>query len=143
MDVEIVFLTMAVGNCTLGVALNLYRTLPYYDKLLHLINPIALAFYCVIFLRVLTDARHPGVSPAALAVVAALVVFGASAIWEILEYLSDALVSSTTQGSPTMSPLDDTMWDLLLSLLGALTGAVASALSWARLGHVTESRTGL
>lgn len=143
MDVEIILLMMAIGNCTLGVAFNLYRTLPYYDKFLHLINPVALAFYCIIFLQVLTDSRRPLVSSLALAVIAALVILGTSAIWEILEYLSDVVVGSETQGTPTMSPLDDTMWDLLLGLLGSLMGAVAGGLSWTRGAHATESRAGL
>jgi hypothetical protein len=103
--------------------------LPYYDKVLHLANPLALAFYGLLLLA---DSPEPGLNklpPVALVVLAVLAITGVSAIWELLEYGSDQVFASTTQGSPTMAPLDDTMWDLLLSFLGALLGAIAATLT--------------
>ncbi|MDT8304735.1 MAG: hypothetical protein RRC07_02265 [Anaerolineae bacterium] len=129
LNIEIVFLAMAVGNCTLGVAGNLYRSLPYYDKVLHIINPAALAYCSFVFMWTIVSTRDTGISPLALAAVTTLMVLGASAIWELAEYVSDQLASTSTQGSPLLAPLDDTMWDLLLSFFGGLLGAVAAALS--------------
>jgi len=34
----------------------------------------------------------------------------------------------SAQGSPTMAPLDDTMWDLILNALGGLGGGAAGVL---------------
>lgn len=129
LNIEIVFLAMAVGNCTLGVAANLYRSLPYYDKFLHVVNPTALAYCSFVLLWTILGARHTGVAPFALAVGITLMVLGASTVWEFAEYLSDQLAGTSTQGSPVMAPLDDTMWDLILSFLGGLAGAVAGALA--------------
>lgn len=129
LDIEIVLLLIAVGNCTFGVAANFYRSLPYYDKVLHLANPVALAFYGLLLLADGGDSGLNKTAPVALVVLAVLAITGVSAIWELLEYGSDQFFGSTTQGSPTMAPLDDTMWDLLLSTLGALLGAIAATLT--------------
>jgi hypothetical protein len=128
-NIEIVFLAMAIGNCTLGVAGNLYRLLPYYDKILHVINPAALAYCTFLFLWTIVGARHTGLSPVGLAVVITLIVLGASTIWEFAEFVSDQLARTSTQGSPLMAPLDDTMWDLILSFFGGLAGTFAGALA--------------
>lgn len=140
LDIEIVFLAMAVGNCTLGVAGNLYRALPYYDKILHVVNPAALAYCSFVLMWTIVGARDTGVSPLALAVITTLLVLGASTLWEFAKYVSDQLASTSTQGSPLLAPLDDTMWDLLLSFLGGLLGAVAGALSVVYSRHSAHTR---
>lgn len=135
LEVEIVLLLMAVGHCTLGVANNLYRSLPYYDKFLHVANPLALAFYGLLILATRVDVGSRKIPTVALTILA---ITGASAVWEILEYASDQTLNSTAQGSPTMTPLDDTMWDLILSFGGALLGGVAAALSSLRANAIPD-----
>jgi uncharacterized membrane protein YjdF len=120
---EIVCLLMALGNCTLGVFLNYYRTIPYYDKLLHLVNPLAIALLGVLSLSAIARAHRIAAPPTAIALLVVLATLGLAAVWEILEFSSDLIFSQGTQGSPNMDPLQDTMWDLVISFLGAIIGA--------------------
>lgn len=141
LDVEIVLLWMAIGNCTLGVGLNLYRLLPYYDKFLHVLNPVALAYCCVMFYWAVIGTDRGGIPAVPLVLFAAVTVLGASTIWEIVEFVSDQLARTSTQGSPVMAPLPDTMWDLILSLAGAVLGAVGGVLTLDRSSKVATAQT--
>lgn len=91
-----------------------YYALRYYDKILHFFIPMGLTFI-MIDSRLFKDKNF-----------LTLIILGFAAIFEILEYLSDKLLGTTLQGvfskitgSMLMSPIDDTLFDLLSALLGS------------------------
>jgi len=102
---------------------NLFYTIPFYDKILHLVIP---AITTVIFYLVLKDQK---ILRAVAAVLASL---GLSALWEIMEWSMDQLImkSSYMQGvlinfEFRMNPFTDTMLDLVFGLVASvITAAV-------------------
>ena len=139
-------LLMAVGNCTLGILFNFYRILPYYDKVLHLVNPALIAFIAFLLLYV-PAAHQSGDRPllvssiVAAGVLAALLTLGLAAVWEIVEYAADNLLAQQSQGSPVMGALDDTMWDLILGAIGSVAGVWTGARQVQKQGQIRLHQT--
>ena len=119
-ELELILLWFLVADNTLGRLVALYTT-PWFDKALHLGNSGFIGFLVVYVL--LFNAR---VRPSAWfnAVLILLVTLGIGAGWEIVEYGLDAVFHRGAQGSPIMTPIDDTMWDLMLDAAGGGMGAV-------------------
>jgi hypothetical protein len=123
-EVELVLLWWLVGDMTLGRLARLYDTSIWFDKALHLGNSVLLGMLAFVAVYVLHFTRR---FPAARIVTGAVIVLltlGIGALWEILEYVSDALFAKGAQGSPALAPLHDTMWDLILDGFGGLIGGV-------------------
>ena len=127
-EFDLVLLLILVGDITLGRLLRLYESSAWFDKGLHLWNSIALAFVGFLFVRVLHVMGKLRTSTAIDGVVIILVTLGLGALWEIVEFVSDAIWGYGAQGAPTMSALEDTMWDLKLDLAGGAVGAVLGPL---------------
>lgn len=68
-----------------------------------------------------------------------LVTVGFGGICEIMEYAADNIFADGAQGSPAMSAIDDTMWDLICDFLGGIVGAVFGTL-YIRYSHRTHRR---
>lgn len=61
-------------------------------------------------------------------VVILLFTLGIGALWEIVEYATDLMFHQGAQGSPLLSPLDDTMWNLILDGIGGAGGGLAGSM---------------
>jgi hypothetical protein len=73
------------------------------------------------------------------AVVILLLALGVGALWEIAAYVADLAFQEGSQGSPAMTPLDDTMWDLILDGVGGALGGLVDSL-YMRLSKRTARR---
>lgn len=123
-EIELVLLWWLVADMTLGRLAALYDTSAWFDKALHLGNSVLLGMLGFLAVYVL---HFTGKLPAGKIVTGVIIVvltLGIGAFWEILEYLSDVFFAKGAQGSPLQSPLDDTMWDLILDGMGGLIGGV-------------------
>ncbi len=127
LEIELVLLWFMVTDMTFGNLLGLYRV-PYFDTALHLSSSILVAllgFLAIYVLHLTHSTRfHPWLDSIAILIVT----LGIGALWEIAEYGVDQLMSRRTQGSPTLSALDDTMVDLMMDGLGGVIGAVLGPL---------------
>lgn len=107
-----------------GEAAGLYDRLAWFDDVVHLVLPFLVAPVLYIALARLdvvpdprdeTHARHY----AGIAIVTFAAGGAAGAIWEVLEWTSDGLFSTSLQEGNS-----DTVTDLLLDLCGSLAGAL-------------------
>jgi hypothetical protein len=123
-EIELVLLMIMVLDMTLGHALGLYRLLPWYDKALHLGSSIViglLGFLAIYAVHVTGQIKvHPWIDGVAIL----LVTLGLGAIWEIGEYGVDSLLGLTTQSSPRLDAIDDTMLDLIIDAIGGVVAAI-------------------
>jgi hypothetical protein len=124
-EIDLVLLMIMVLDMALGHALGLYRIVPWYDKALHLGCSIVIGLVgCFAIYVVHVTGRfkfHPWLDGIAIL----LLTVGFGAVWEIGEYGVDSLLGLTTQTSPRLAAIDDTMLDLLIDAIG---GAVAAVL---------------
>lgn len=127
-EIELVVLWWLVADMTFGRLLGLYQTSIWYDKIIHLGNSglFGLIAFLAIYALKMTGQLQTGYFINLLAI--ALLTLGLGAFWEILEYITDLIFKEGAQGSPLMSPLNDTMWDLILDGLGGLVGGIIG--SW-------------
>lgn len=123
-EIELMLLWFLVGDNTLGRLVALYDTTAWFDKVLHFGNSLGIGFMGFLVVYVLQYIGRLRPSPVFNAVLILFVSLGIGALWEIVEYVSDLWLHQGAQGSPVMTPLDDTMWDLILDGAGGLVGAV-------------------
>ncbi len=123
LELELAALWLMIADMTLGNSLGLYE-LSWYDKALHFSSSALIgmvAFLAIYVLHLTHKTRfHPWIDGVAIL----LVTLGLGAVWELAEFGVDHLLGLATQGSPTMTALDDTMFDLLLDGLGGVVGAI-------------------
>jgi hypothetical protein len=128
LEIEVALLWLLLTDLTLGYVLDLYTRVMWFDKALHLSSSSVVgfvAFMAVYAAHVVRQARpHPVLD--GFAILIATLGFGA--LWEIGEFSVDRLLGFHSQGSPTMSPLIDTMWDLILDGCGGVIAAILGAL---------------
>ena len=126
-EIELMLLWLVVADMTLGNWLGLYQ-LRWYDKVLHLSSSVLIAL--IGFLAIYVTQMTHGIRfrPWLDGIAILLVTLGIGALWEIAEYSVDQLLGRQTQGAPTMSPLDDTMIDLVMDGLGGVLGAILGPL---------------
>lgn len=127
LEIELLVLWWLVTDMTAGRVLDLYEAGILYDKLIHFGN--SGLFAIVSFLGVYTLEMTGKIRTGVLLNVAGifLITLGIGALWEILEFASDALFAQGAQGAPSMSPLEDTMWDLIVDGAGGLIGGILGA----------------
>ena len=127
-EIELFVLWWLVTDMTLGRFLDLYGTLPLYDKAIHFGNSglLAIISFLAIYALRMTCRIRTGFVLNLTAIF--LLTLGAGALWEIVEFGIDAALSAGAQGSPVMAPLEDTMWDLIVDGLGGLLGGLLGAL---------------
>jgi hypothetical protein len=126
-EIELFVLWWLVTDMTLGRMLDLYEAVPLYDKIIHFGNSglLALLSFLAIYTLRMTCRIQTGFFLNVSGIF--LLTLGAGALWEILEFASDALFRQGAQGSPLMAPLEDTMWDLIVDGLGGLIGGLLGA----------------
>ncbi len=126
-EIELAALSAAIGDMTIGRALGLYDATGWFDKALHFGTPMGIGFLAFLVVYALRTAGRLEVSTLACFVVVVLLALGIGAAWEIVEYAVDGIFARGAQGSPAMSPLDDTMWDLIADGTGGLVGGLLGA----------------
>ena len=127
-ELELVLLVLMVGDMTLGNLLGLYVMLPGYDKVLHLGGSTLIGLIGFLAVYLLHATGRTDLRPWLDGILILFVTLGVGALWEISEYAVDHLLGRATQGSPGMSPLDDTMIDLVLDGVGGVVAAVLGPL---------------
>ena len=127
-EIELVLMLFLVGDLGLGGLLHLYDRLAYFDKYLHFQNAVLLGLLSFLFVYGLHVTGRLRTNVVILGIVILLLTVGIGGIWEIGEWSSDKLFHLGSQGSPGMSPIDDTMWDLTLDAFGGLAGAIFGSL---------------
>lgn len=127
LPIELALLWLMIADMTLGNGLGLYRLTSWFDKAIHLSSSIligAIGFLAIYVLHLTGDRKfRPWLDGVAIL----LATLGIGAIWEMAEYGVDQVFGRTTQGSPTMGPLSDTMADLFLDAIGGLVAALLGA----------------
>jgi hypothetical protein len=126
-------LTVAMALQGFGEAFGLYDEFVRFDDLVHVTLPLLTAPVLYIALaraEVVPDPRDETHLPhyVGIAVVTAALGVTVGALWEIVEWRSDAWFGSNLSESN-----DDTNGDLVRDTLGSLTGA-ALLVAWARFG---------
>ena len=126
-EIELFALWWLVTDMTRGRMLDLYDAIPFYDKLIHFGNSglLAVVSFLTIYTLRMTCRLQSGFFLNLSGIF--LLTLGAGALWEILEFASDAFFGQGAQGSPLMAPLEDTMWDLIVDGLGGLLGGLLGA----------------
>ncbi|MAU23755.1 MAG: hypothetical protein CMH13_24945 [Martelella sp.] len=127
-EIELFVLWWLVTDMTLGRFLDLYGTLPFYDKAIHFGNSglLAIISFLAIYALKMTCRIRTGFVLNLTGIF--LLTLGAGALWEIVEFGIDAVLNSGMQGSPVLAPLEDTMWDLIVDGMGGLFGGLLGAL---------------
>lgn len=123
-ELEMPLLWLVIADLTIGRLGGIYELLPWYDKALHFSDAILIAMIAFIVVYLLHFIGHSQRHPWIDAAVIFLITLGVGALWEIGEYVVDRTLGRATQGSPQMSPLDDTMFDLMLVGVGGLVEAI-------------------
>lgn len=135
-ELELILLWFLVADNTLGRLVALYET-PWFDKAMHLGNSGLIGFIGFLLVYVLIYTERVRTSPWFNGVIILLATLGIGALWEIVEYGLDLALDRGAQGSPIMTPLDDTMWDLILDGAGGALGAILGPLY---IRHSNRSR---
>ena len=138
-EFEIILLVILSLDVVFGRFLSFYDTLSYYDKIIHYHDSILIAFSGFLLIYSLYFTGRIKTSPLLAGFVIVLVTVGFGGIWEIVEYAADNIFAEGAQGSPAMSAIDDTMWDLICDFLGGIVGAVFGTL-YIRYSHRTHRR---
>lgn len=138
-ELEIILLVILSLDVVLGRFLHFYDTLIYYDKIIHYHNSILITFSGFLLIYSLYFTGRIKISPLLAGFVIVLVTVGFGGIWKIMEYTADKVFQEGAQGSPTMSAIDDTMWDLICDFLGGIVGAMFGTL-YIRYSHRTHRR---
>lgn len=129
----------------MGDQFGLYVHVPYYDKILHVIVPLALT-YALFKLSQATKWvwSWTKVKPFEVGLYVFSIALALGAIWEIYEFVSDLWFGTQQQGGPHGANFD-TMTDLIADTLGALIGALIAGFTTAYgrkhgLGTISEGR---
>jgi hypothetical protein len=123
-ELEMPLLWLVIADLTIGRLGGLYDLLPWYDKALHFSDAFLIAMIAFIVVYLLHFIGHSQRHPRIDAAIILVITLGVGALWEIGEYIVDRTLGRATQGSPQMSPLDDTMFDLMLAGVGGLLAAI-------------------
>ena len=132
-EIELLLLAMVLFELVGGDALGLYVKLPHYDNFMHFMLPLYIALIGMMVVYTMYFYGKLKASYTAMAFIIVIVTIGFGAILEMGEYTYDTYLSdgplgkitgnTQMQGSPTQSPLDDTMNDFFTDTAGGIVGA--------------------
>lgn len=104
-----IFFSMYLTN-----VMNFY-SIPHYDKFLHLISGVLLAFYgLIIYIFLCGNKENPSMKPIAMVIFPLLFAIACAGMWEIWEFTTDQIFGFTAQNNS----LHDTMWDIICGTTG-------------------------
>lgn len=130
LQLELIFCIMIIVSLVVGETLNFYQLIPYYDKFVHFSLPFFVGFIAFLLAYTMHETGNLKITNGLLIVIIVLITMGIGATWEIIEYITDHFINpyvhifEQLQGSPTESPLVDTMNDLICDMLGGIFGAI-------------------
>lgn len=111
-----VFSSMYVGNI-----LNIYRVIPFYDKVLHLISGILIGFIgFIIFMNFNKDRKNIINNKNFLFIFVISFSIALAGVWEIWEFTTDQLFGFNSQNAS----LIDTMIDIICGTIGGIISLV-------------------
>jgi hypothetical protein len=132
-EIEILLLAMVLFELVGGDALGLYVKIPYYDNFMHIMLPLYIALIGMMVVYTMYFYGKLKASLSAMAFIIIIMTIGFGAVLEMGEYTYDKYLSNgpigeitgntQMQGSPTQSPLDDTMNDFFMDTIGGIIGA--------------------
>jgi hypothetical protein len=142
--VEAVALACIIAGI-MGDQFGLYVHVPYYDKFLHVVVPLAIT-YALFELSQATSWvwSWTKVTPFEVALYLFCIAMTLGTLWELYEFGSDQLFGTHQQGGPHGANFD-TMTDLLAVFVGALAGSVSMGIVTVYghrhgLGTISETR---
>jgi hypothetical protein len=128
LEVEVALLWLLMCHLLLGILIDLYDRVAWFDKVLHLGDSVVIGFVAFMAVYAAHVVRHGRRRPVLDGIAILIATLGLGALWEIGEFAADQLFGRHTQGSPTMSPLIDTMFDLILDGSGGVIAAILGTL---------------
>jgi hypothetical protein len=116
--IELLYYMFVFVALDLGICLDFYKTVPYFDKVVHFSSGVfsALAGHYAI--------QHYKMSTAPDHFKAIFIVgfsLGIAVVWEFFEFACDKLLGQSMQQLVSVG-VDDTMWDLIMAFFGSLVG---------------------
>jgi hypothetical protein len=133
-EIELLLLAMVLFELVGGDALGLYVKLPHYDNFMHFMLPLYIALMGMMVVYTMYYYGRLKASFAEMGILIIIVTIGLGGVLEMGEYTYDKFLSNgplgeitgntQMQGSPTQSPLDDTMNDLFTDTAGGIVGAL-------------------
>jgi hypothetical protein len=136
-EVEIMFLTVIVLEYVLGNTFGFYGRIPYYDDFMHFTIPLLVALIGMMFMYTAYVYGKVKTRLFFMGFLIILITIGIGGILEMVEFTYDTFIypsidhvfpTGLTQGSPTQSPLEDTMTDLFTDAIGGIGGAIIGVL---------------
>ena len=117
LSVQISFLTFVLLASSLGSVLCLYAKLNFFDKIVHYLSGIVLAFAGFYIAKILLNKREIADNGDFFKnTIAFLFSCSCAAFWEIYEFTVDNLLGMESQGNN-----QNTMGDIIAGVLGAVT----------------------
>ena len=110
----------------MGSIFNIYKTLPYYDKFIHVLAGYAFSLVGLYVISLFDD--YSKFKPWTMALFCFCFTLAISLCWELIEWFSDLFLGQTAQGAPVPgydAPLvTDTVSDMLCNFCGGLVFAI-------------------
>ncbi len=111
------YLFIAIAHC-LGICLDLYKFVPYYDKITHCLSGVATALIGHYAVDYFNAQRSPRLFRALFIVFFSMAIATA---WEFFEFAMDKFLGFSMQQLISQG-LDDTMFDLIAATVGSIFG---------------------
>lgn len=111
------YLFISIAHC-LGICLDLYKYVPYYDKIIHCLSGVATALIGHYAVDYFNAQRSPRLFRALFIVFFSMAIATA---WEFFEFLMDKVFGFCMQQLISQG-LDDTMYDLIAATVGSIFG---------------------
>lgn len=120
LKLQLIYYVFLFVSLYMGINMDLYKTVPFFDKVVHLLSgalSILLGHYALVFFKM---ERSPKLFRAVFMVCLAVTI---GVIWEFFEFGCDKLLGQSMQQLVSVG-VDDTMYDLLAATAGAILGSI-------------------
>ena len=111
------YLFIAIAHC-LGICLDLYVYIPYYDKVIHCLSGVSTALIGHYAVEYFSVQRSPRLFRSLFIIFFSMAIATA---WEFFEFAMDKLLGFSMQQLISQG-LDDTMYDLIAATVGSVFG---------------------
>jgi uncharacterized membrane protein YjdF len=103
----------------LGIDMDFYKTVPHFDKVIHLLSgvlSVVLGYYVLRFFKIKGSRLFRALFMVCFAMAIAV-------LWEFFEFFCDKFLGQSMQQLVSVG-VDDTMLDLLMAFVGSVIGAI-------------------